>query len=130
MTASLESSKRLKELGWEGKREFVYVIMDDGLPSPAQSIEVSESFRYSYCKRVSAPTFEELWAALPEKIQFDEAYGFLDMWKVYYTKEIQQAVICYKNTSQMFSIFKHKSPTEAAALLLIWVLENGHGGKQ
>ena len=70
----------------------------------------------------TAPTFEELWAVMPEKIERNESsYDItLEKWE----NKSRASYIC--DDWNFTGIHVGESPTEALGLLAIWLAENGH----
>ena len=114
-TASIESSKRLHELRWRGECKLEWREHKFG------GAHISESHIWldTACyERYPAPTFTELWAALPDELPLDgceEARLFQD-------KHNGETRIGY----DALFIAYNESPTEAAVQLLIWLIENNH----
>lgn len=116
---SLDLSKRLHELGYVGESECCYVIMDDGLQSPVHAMSIADSAEYTHCKYIPAYQFHEIWEALPEKI---------DGKRLAFTKVQGICAPGYCDFKGKWNYrFHHdnKSPTKAAGLLLVWLIENG-----
>ena len=134
-TLSLESSKRLHELGvvveskcwWINDELFLF------------DIEREYAFHFITGERVGelcvgqlgrdptpAPTFEELWAVLPVKIDTKE-HGecWLNMWWEEYSDGSKGPRWGYAD-HKLKAYGEHESPTEAAGMLLVWLAENGH----
>lgn len=124
-TASIETSKQLHELGWRGECEYVWVY------NPLNVVNAKwETVIYSHTRPldgIPAPTFTELWAALPKYIIVDVKKYWLNFSK---TNSIAHAAYQSDGGQYEYNIntisLGNQSPTEAAALLLIWTIENGH----
>ena len=112
-TLSLELSKKLHELGVVVVSEVFWATM---FPEKGELYLYSNEFLSLPSNRVRiktlpipAPTFEELWAVMPEIAELTKVGG-----KTY-------ADIDGESATQ-----SHESPTEALGLLAIWLAENGH----
>lgn len=131
---SLELSKKLHELGVKVESEYVwaycYSVKDNKmiwLPCPFDEDDLVN-------KHIPAPTFEELWAVMPDAIKLegdDNLYQVeLEAYKDVDGSTTIGYIIDGSMQGHMEESFDHESPTEALGLLAIWLAENGHlGGK-
>lgn len=114
---SQESSKRLHELGVKVENALVWVDYING-PIVVSSIpDMAES--------VPAPTFEELWAVMPHRIEIGGHQCVPIQGKTSNTTFVAYSIEGSLGDT-MSEIFEHESPTEALGLLVIWLAENGH----
>jgi hypothetical protein len=119
--STYETSKALDDLGFRGESEWHYIT---DTPTPA----LVKGGLYRMGKLISIPaySFSEVWAALPYKIK---AYS-LNISKTgdgsTVTSYESQFLAHSTEYDPCLIATMHKSPTEAACLLLIWAIENGH----
>jgi len=74
-----------------------------------------------------APTFEELWAVMPDEItDSDNDCYYLNMEKVHRKLDVTRCMYANEIIDHIIEQFSHESPTEAAGMLLVWLAENGH----
>jgi len=122
-TVSLELAKQLHEAGYVASTDSkVYVVMYDGGPNPMHPMSREDGFKYTNCLHFPAPTFTEIWAALPAVI------GRHDL-RLETTGDNRYSIASYtyhSNISDYLHYEKHDTPAEAAGRLLLWIIENGH----
>lgn len=131
-TSSLPSSKRLAQLGFKAESEYVWYWWPQGGIEPRTGltktyIPLSEGF-----VAIPAPQFSEIWKVLPKGITVKHLDEY-PSWTYRIaaganTKYKTKFVIGYQNLNGTWVDFygSHESPTEALALLLIWLIENNH----
>lgn len=107
---SLPSARRLQELGFRGEHEKLWISWK----SAPWYIDSKQKGSYARgYKSVPAYTFTELWREMPTWCRAEKGESGLTYIQAY--QPIRTA-----------STKAHESPAEAAALMLIWLIENGH----
>lgn len=112
MTLSLESSKRLHELGVKVESASVWGYLGAEWMLFPEGIKPSNNF--------PSPTFTELWGMLPVSIE-----GHPLVLERCTCGPCPKAITTQIRYGTLIHYFP-ESPTEAAGLLLIWLAENGH----
>lgn len=122
---SQELSARLHELGVVVEFKSVY-SRKSGRLYPLHLFE----HELEMSEFLAAPTFTELWAVILETFNYNGEQTSLDMWKSDGTEGLIEGEFCTKyrvwDRPILDSFRHHESPTEAIALLLIWLKENNH----
>ncbi len=119
---SIELSQRLAELGFKGEHEWWWVIDASPVNAVIRDIYVQANNIQAECP---AFTFTEIWAVLPTELQDD--YGLM-LYKVADGTTWANYEYSYGDGYRVLenSHFSHKSPVEAAGLLLEWAIINKH----
>lgn len=129
-TTNLDTSKRLKELGYAGESEYVWVVPEMG-DAHVMVNNLGTHEAYSEERVFPAYTFEELWQRMPDRIIIDTFAYQLHVSKLMggHARAFYQSM---GHQVEDWTYEIDESPTEALSLLLIWCIENEHvavGGK-
>ena len=135
MTLSLESSKRLAELGVKVETVCVWdfnaangerYLCDKGMADSKDRHRIPSTV----LPTIPSPIFEELWAVVPVFLEKKLPSGKVKQCGVCMDKSYKgDAIISYSYMAERVIAspdFRHNSPTEALGLLAIWLAENNH----
>lgn len=123
LVATLEQSKRLKELGVKLESFFAWIELPNG--SYKIDYNFQNQFDYYMSDLVPAPTAEEITELLPSMIKPKKNVCDLKISILFGEYYVRYE---YKERHEFSEVYgnSNKSLTQALADMLIWVIENNH----
>ena len=127
LVPDLERCKRLKEMGFPQDTAFFWGEgIEEYLLLPHEEWEgFREQWMYAFPKPVgkyAAPTFQEIWEALPDEVREENANALLVL-----SENMEGTYLRYEDVPYAWFVeMGYSSPVLCAADMWLWCAENGH----
>ncbi len=117
---SFKTARELVRLGFMLNTAFSWYSWGEGMDGKHTGLQDCKAKGDDY----PAPTFDELWAIIPEKIYCERFKT--NMYLSIYKDSMLMIVDCLSEFGELLQKTKHEKPCEALAQTVLWLLQEGY----